>query len=95
MKVRITSAARDDLEAICRWIARADPVVALRFTQELRARIASLRTMPERFPVAYRGKGAPVLRMNHRGYRVFFHIVDGEVEVVGVQHGARAAPDLR
>ncbi|WP_258889807.1 type II toxin-antitoxin system RelE/ParE family toxin [Sphingomonas sp. SUN019] len=50
MIVRFNAEAEDDLEAIADYIARDDPVRAVMFVREIRARCAHLPFFPERFP---------------------------------------------
>ena len=97
MRIVLTRTAEGDLRSIGRWIAKDNPPRAIGFVQELRNEIAGLAFMPRRFPVASEPDVRPAVhRMNHRGYRILYRVLDGDdvVEVLHVHHGARAYPPL-
>lgn len=94
MKIIYSAQARCDLDDIRRWIMADNPLRALSFVQELRARIAGLKDQPRRFPLMNEHQYPDVHRMVHRGYRILYRITDASILVLYVHHGRRATPAL-
>jgi len=65
MIVELTGEAERDLERIGDWIARDDPVRALSFIGELRARCMGLDRFPEHFPLVPRYETHGVRHLVH------------------------------
>jgi addiction module RelE/StbE family toxin len=85
VKVRITPAARADLEAIDAFIRRDNPDAAQRVTEALRARIELL----ERYPNLGRpGKlpGTRELVIARLPYLVIYRLHASSVEILRVMH---------
>jgi plasmid stabilization system protein ParE len=89
MKVRLTKPAEADLKDIILWIAGDNPRRAESFGDELWAKCRSLASRPHRFPVALRAGGFEVRKLVHRGYLIFYLVLDDRVEVVRIVHGSR------
>ena len=89
MKVRLTAAARADLEEIGDWIARDDPIRALSSTRELQGRCLSLTRLPARFPIVLEVKGGGLRTLSHHGYAIFYLVTADGVDVLRIVHGAR------
>lgn len=94
MKVGISRTARFDLEGIRLWIARDNPDRATSFVRELRGRIDNLSIDWHLYPAVGGSDHAPIHRMNHRGYRIFYQVADSCVNVLNVHQGGRATPDF-
>lgn len=89
MKVRLTQEAEADLKAIGDYIARDNPVQALAFIRELRAKCLSVGNAPLAFPLVPRYGDKGVRRRVHRNYLVFYRVEAESVVVLHVLHGAR------
>ena len=89
MKVRITSEAEADLEAIADWIANDSPSRALSFNAELRDACLTLANLPAGYPVVPRYERFAIRRRVYGNYLIFYRVVERTVEVLHVLHGAR------
>jgi toxin ParE1/3/4 len=94
MKVIITEPAEADLEEIGDYIARDNEVRARTFVAEIIDRCLSLGEAPERHPVFGNALHQEMRRCPHGAYLIFYAIVDGNVEITRVLHGARDYPRL-
>lgn len=92
MKVRITSAAEADLEAIADWIATDNPSRAVTFIKELREKCFGLAHLPKRFPVFGSIDGEIIRKRSYRSYAIFYLVRPHSVEIVHVLHGAQNLP---
>jgi len=92
MKVSLTSAAEDDLVAIYEYIARDSPVRAMNILDKITNRSQQI----ELFPMS--GRNIPELsnkdiREIFEGpYRIVYHIIGEQIEVLTVIHTAREFP---
>jgi len=88
MRVRYTPRATQDLQDIFEYIRKENPFAGLRLVDGIQSVIAELGSTPgmgsptdkgriQRFPVA----ATP--------YLVFYEILEGEVAIVHIRHGAR------
>lgn len=85
--------ARRQLQAICNHIAEDDPIAAEAFAEGIVALAEGLPAHP------YIGRavpeyGRPGLRERIYGrYRLVYRLLEDEIEVAAVYHGARRLPD--
>lgn len=89
MKVRLTSAAESDLEAIGDWIAQDNPSRALTFVTELRHACKTLAQLPEGYALVPRHEHSGVRRRVYGNYLIFYRIDADDIAVLHVLHGAR------
>jgi toxin ParE1/3/4 len=91
MIVRLLPEAEDDLESIADYIARDDPIRAISFTAELRAKVNGLSGMAESFPLARLVRHPHIRRRTYRRYGIFYSINASEpcVDVLRILHGSR------
>jgi plasmid stabilization system protein ParE len=89
MIVRLSSEAQRDLEEIGDRIAADNPARAVTFVQELHAACLGLADFPERFALVPRYERHGVRHRVHGNYLIFYRIVDGQVVVIHILHGAR------
>ena len=89
MKVVITDAAIEDLQAIGDYIAERNPARADSFIEELPRRCERLGTTPRAWPLVPRYESYGVRRRVFGNYLIFYRIADDVVEVIHVLHGAR------
>ena len=92
-EVLVADEALADLTAITGFIRdNGSPLEANRWLEAIAGRIASLRSMPERCPMAFAGYGlgSDVWVLNHgsrnRAYRIYFTIARRPRRVVRVLH---------
>lgn len=89
MIVHLSAEAEHDLENIGDYIARDNPVRAVTFLQELRARCLALAQMPERFPMVPRYDASGLRRCGHGNYLILDRVQPRKVVVVHILHGAQ------
>ena len=89
MIVHLSAEAEYDLEMIGDHIARDNPVRALSFLQELRAKCLGLAEMPERFPLVPRFETSGVRRRGHGDYLIFYRVEAEKVVIIHILHGAQ------
>jgi len=88
MIVRLSAEAEADLESIGDDIARDNPMRALSFVQELRAKCLALADMAHAFPLVPRYERHGIRRRVDGNYLIFYRIQDDMVVVLHVLHGA-------
>lgn len=89
MIVKITVAAEADLKQIGEWIAVDDPVRAATFIDQILQKIETLVDAPRGYPLVPRYETSGVRRRVFRDYLIFYRIMEKEIEVLHVLHGAR------
>lgn len=90
MKVRLSIAARDDLERIAEWIASESPRSSARVVRALRAKCLDLANSPYAYqPIS--GHEPRGIRRRPVGSYVVFYVVTDHILIVRVLHGARDA----
>ena len=91
MRLTVLPAALADLEAIGDHIAADNPSRALTFVAEIEARIGRIPDAPG--ASTPRDDLHPGLRsVRHGRYGIYFLVLDQEIRVVRVLHGARDLP---
>ena len=88
MIVHISAEAEADLESIGDYIARDNPVRAVSFIRELRAKCMNLADVPEAFPLVPRYENLGVRRRVHGEYLIFYRVQGDRLAVIHVLHGA-------
>ena len=88
MIVHISAEAEADLESVGDYIARDNPLRAMSFVQELRAKCMELSDMPHAFPLVPRYEGRGIRRGVHGNYLIFYRVQSDRVVVIHVLHGA-------
>jgi len=92
-RYRLSRQAQADIRDIKAFIARDNPVRALTYVQELRAKIEEVAQAP----LTYRERPellAGVRAARHGNYLIFFMINEDMVDVLRVRHGATDFDDL-
>ena len=92
-RYRVSPKAQQDISEIGEFISRDNPVRALSFVRELRAKIA----LTAETPLAYRERTELRLGIRasrHGVYLIFFRLEEAQVEVLRVWHGARDMSEL-
>jgi plasmid stabilization system protein ParE len=90
-KVRITHEAKQEIQALCNYIAQDSPEASQRWRRAIRERILGLQNFPLRHAFASEAEalGIPLHQMVFGSYRVLYTVTEREVIVWGVRHGAR------
>ena len=93
MKVRVTAPARDDLDGIWDYIAHDNPMAATRMVYRIRVRFEMLGRQP------LLGEACEDLQPGLRSFPVRPYVIDyrvlnDEVSIVRVLHGARDVEQL-
>ncbi len=92
MRVDFNPIAEADLESIRRWIARDNPVRALSFVGELKARALALSDQPRRHPVAFETALGPIHKMVHGRYLIYYRVLSASVVILHIRHSAQDTP---
>lgn len=93
----ITASAQSDLADIFLYIVQNNPKAARKLVAAVRAKIATLKTMPKRCPVAPENNCLDVQEVRHLifdNYRVIFAVESKVVTILAIRHGARLPIDL-
>ena len=88
MMVHISAEAEADLESIGDYIARDNPMRAVSFVQELRAKCVDLSGMPDAFPLVPRYQRRGIRRRVHGNCLILYRIQNDRIVVIHVLHGA-------
>jgi len=89
MRVGLSATALLDLSAIGEFIAEANPARAETFVEEITDRCQRLGFMPNAHPLIPRHEESGIRRYPFREYLILYRIVEQEVEILRVVHGAR------
>ena len=97
--LRFLPEAEDELREVRAFVGADSSPDAARWIERFLEAIASLGTLPKRFPVLDGAEefASPPHRMVFERYRVIYAIDEeaGTVTILYVQHNARRAPDLQ
>ena len=90
-RVRITHEADSQITAIKDYIAQDSPDSARHWRFQLRERLRSLKSFPDRHEIAYSAGdvGFDVRHTFFGTYRILYTIRDDSVVIISVRHGAR------
>jgi len=93
MKVRYTPRAREDLEAIYRYLDQRSPAGAQSVKTTIERRIRRLADFPFIAPMTEEG-GVDELSIIRYPYKVYCCVERDEERIVHVRHSSRRRPDL-
>ncbi|MFH1157523.1 MAG: type II toxin-antitoxin system RelE/ParE family toxin [Pseudomonadota bacterium] len=88
MPVIISAAAEADLEEIGDFIAASSPVRAVSFIAELRGHCQKIAAAPMGYP-SRSGLVEDLRLCVHEKYLIFFRVLEKEVRIERILHGAR------
>lgn len=92
-QIRVSAAAKSDLEEIWLYIGRDNPEIADTFVSSILSRFAKLVAWPQ--IGRHRKELSAGLRSSSIGrYVVFYRQISDGIEIVRVLHGARDLPPL-
>jgi toxin ParE1/3/4 len=93
MTYTVKAAARADLRAIARYIAKDNPARAVSYTEEIFAKIEAVAAQPKLYQE--RSEWDEGLRsVMVRSHRILFRIVDSKVVVLRILYGSREVSGL-
>ena len=93
MKVNWTEAARAQLRDIHTLIARSSPHYATRMVDRLTRRSQQIATFPRSGRIVAEANDVNVREVLEGPYRVIYHLLGDEVDVIAVVLGSREWPD--
>jgi addiction module RelE/StbE family toxin len=88
MKLRFTSRAYRDREAIFNYLNERSPAAARKVMSRLRQAAALLKTQPLQAP-ATDSEGVRVLFVGKYPYKIFYRVRGDAIEVVHIRHTSR------
>ena len=89
MKVFVSQAAWDDLNAMAMWIARDSPTTALRIYDELAEAALDIGAGPRRFAIMEGFEELEIRQRIKHNHRILFRIEGDVTTVIRIVHGAR------
>ena len=89
VKVSWTDQAIEDIDAICQFIARDAPPYARIFAQRVFTIVKRLGSFPRSGRVVPELKREDIREVIYRDYRIIYRLLEDEVEILTVHHGAR------
>ena len=92
MKVHWTAAARAQLRDIHSFVARSSPQYAKKLVDRLTRRSQQIGAFPQSGRVVPDVNDVNVREVLEGPYRIIYHILDDQVDVIAVVHSARQWP---
>ena len=86
-KVRLSSAAQQDLRGIQRWYAELSPRLDLHFQRELEEVLRQMEDFPSGYPMVY--KDIRKASLSRFRYGVFYHLRGSVLYILAIVHHAR------
>jgi toxin ParE1/3/4 len=93
MKVNWTAAARAQLRDIHTFIARSSPQYATKIVDRLTRRSQQIATFPRSGRVVPEANDVNIREVIEGSYRIIYHLLDDEVDIIAVVHGASQWPE--
>jgi plasmid stabilization system protein ParE len=93
LRFNLTPHADQDIEEAVAWYDEQVPALGSQFLRALRSRFQEILWQPELFRPFGR-RGLRKARILHWPYSVFFRVVQDELRIVAVWHGARDPKEL-
>jgi toxin ParE1/3/4 len=93
MKVNWTAAARAQLRDIHTFIARSSPQYAKKIVDRLTRRSLQIATFPRSGRVVPEANDVNIREVLEGSYRIIYHLLDDEVDIIAVVHSARPWPE--
>ena len=93
MKVNWTAAARAQLRDIQTFIARSSPQYAKKIVDRLTRRSQQIATFPRSGRVVPEANDVNIREVLEGSYRIIYHLLDDEVDIIAVVHSARPWPE--
>lgn len=93
MKLRYTTRAKADLGEIFDYVAQDNPRAAARIIAKIRNNLTSLATNPS-LGRPGRVDGTRELVIAHFPYVAAYRLLENEIQILAIIHGARLWPDI-
>jgi toxin ParE1/3/4 len=93
MKVNWTAAARAQLRDIHTFIARSSPQYATKIVDRLTRMSQQIATFPRSGRVVPEANDVNIREVIEGSYRIIYHLLDDEVDIIAVVHGASQWPE--
>jgi len=93
MKVNWTAAARTQLRDIHTFISRTSPQYAKNVVDRLTRRSQQIATFPRSGRVVPEANDVNIREVLEGSYRIIYHLIDDEVDIIAVVHSARQWPE--
>jgi Plasmid stabilization system protein len=93
MKVNWTAAARTQLRDIHTFISRSSPQYAKNVVDRLTRRSQQIATFPRSGRVVPEANDVNIREVLEGSYRIIYHLIDDEVDIIAVVHSARQWPE--
>jgi len=88
-RLRWTPQALDDIEAICKFIARDSDYFAHLFANKVIEKAKTLEAFPNAGRIVPESNQEMIREIFHGSYRIIYRIREDEIEVLTVHHSAR------
>ena len=88
-RLRWTPQALDDIEAICKFIARDSNHFAHLFANKIFEKTKSLESFPSAGRIVPESDKETIREILHGNYRIIYRILKNEVQVLTVYHSSR------
>ncbi len=95
VKLSWTDQAIEDVDAICQFIARDAPPYARIFAQRVFTIVERLASFPYSGRVVPELKREDIREIIYRDYRIIYRLLEDEVEILTVHHGAKLLESRR
>lgn len=93
MKVNWTAAARVQLRDIRAFVARSSPQYATKIVDRLTKRSRQIANFPRSGRIVPEANDVNIREVIEGSYRIIYHLLEDEIDVIAVVHGAQQWPD--
>jgi addiction module RelE/StbE family toxin len=93
MKVNWTAAAQSQLRDIHTFISRSSPQYATKMVDRLTRRSQQIAIFPRSGRVVAEANDINVREVIEGPYRIIYHVLEQELDIIAVVHGARQWPE--
>lgn len=93
MKVNWTAAALAQLREIHTFLAHSSPQYAIWTVDRLTRRSQQISAFPRSGRIVPEANGVNIREVLEGPYRIIYHLLDDEVDIISVAHSARKWPD--
>ena len=93
MKVNWTDAARIQLRDIHTFLSRSSPQYATKMVDRLTRRSQQIATFPRSGRVVPEASDVNIREIIEGPYRIIYHLLGDEIDVIAVVHGASQWPE--
>jgi len=93
MKVNWTEAARAQLRDIRGFVAGSSPQYATKMVDRLTRRSQQIATFPRSGRIVPEANDVSIREVLEGPYRIIYHILEDEIDIIAVVHGARQWPE--